>query len=163
MQLILASLKYENPDFNLGDYRRGIVEEKWGVLSACEGPAVAERAEVTSQITPDDLRPATPEAVETLRGYLAKMGLPQGPTAAPMLVVYGGRDPLVMPAWTDHALQAACAMGDVIDIQFQPEEGHADIDVSMVFRWITERFADVPAPNSCESFTAATDLTGEGQ
>jgi pimeloyl-ACP methyl ester carboxylesterase len=158
LPLILSWLKKAYPDLNLDDYRRGIVADKWDTLLACSGPKAAERDKITDQITPDDLRPSSPAAVDTLRGYLQKMSLPQGPTAAPMLVIYGGKDNLVPSPWTDKALTAACGMGDVIDILTQPDKGHNDIDVSSAFGWINDRFKGVPAPNSCLSFTAAQRL-----
>ena len=158
LPLILSWLKKAYPDLNLDDYRRGVVKDKWDTLLACSGQKAAERDKVTDQITPDDLRPSSPAAVDTLRGYLQKMSLPQGPTAAPMLVIYGGKDNLVPSPWTDRALTAACGMGDVIDILTQPDKGHADIDVSSAFGWINDRFKGVPAPNSCMSFTAAQRL-----
>lgn len=167
LPLILESLKKETssvfeptrqyPDFNLDDYRRGLVKDKWNVLTACQGPLVAERSKVTGEIIPDDLRPATPEAVETLRSYLQKMSLPKGPAVAPMLVMYGGNDMLVPAAWTDRALTAACGMGDVIDIQLQPEKGHSDIDITSAFGWVNQRFRNAPAPNSCPEFLAAQE------
>jgi pimeloyl-ACP methyl ester carboxylesterase len=156
-QAILASLADENPGFNLDDYRRGVVADKWAVLSACDGPAVAQRAAAIDQIGPDDLRPSSPDAVALLRGYLEKRSLPQRRTSAPMLVIYGDADSLIPSAWTGGALLAACGMGDVIDIQFQPGKGHSDIDISMAFGWINDRFAGLLAPNSCESFTAAEE------
>jgi pimeloyl-ACP methyl ester carboxylesterase len=158
LPLILSWLKKQYPDLNLDDYRRGIVQDKWDTLLACQGPKAAEREKITPQITADDLRPSTPQAVDTLRGYLQKMSLPQGPAAEPMLVIYGGKDNLVPSAWTDHALTAACGMGDVIDIETQPDKGHSDIDVSSAFGWINDRFRGTPAPNSCLSFTAAQRL-----
>jgi pimeloyl-ACP methyl ester carboxylesterase len=158
LPLILSWLKKAYPDFNLDDYRRGIVQDKWDVLLACQGPKAAERDKITDQITADDLRPSSPAAVDTLRGYLQKMSLPQGPTAAPMLVIYGGQDTLVPSQWTDRALTAACGLGDVIDIQTQPDKGHTDIDVSSAFGWINNRFKGEPAPNSCLSFDASQRL-----
>ncbi|WP_235009852.1 lipase family protein [Mycobacterium sp. 3519A] len=158
LPLILSWLKKAHPELNLDDYRRGIVADNWDTLLACSGPKAAERDKVTDQITPDDLRPSSPEAVETLRDYLQKMSLPQGPAAAPMLVIYGGQDNLVPSSWTDRALTAACGMGDVIDILTQPDKGHSDIDVSSAFGWINDRFRGEPAPNSCTSFTAAQRL-----
>lgn len=158
LPLILSWLKKAYPDLNLDDYRRGIVQDKWDVLLACQGPKAAERDKITDQITPDDLRPSTPEAVETLRSYLQKMSLPQGPAAAPMLVIYGGQDNLVPSQWTDRALTSACGLGDVIDIQTQPDKGHTDIDVSSAFSWINNRFKNEPAPNSCLSFDASQRL-----
>jgi acetyl esterase/lipase len=158
LPLILSWLKKAHPELNLDDYRRGIVADNWDTLLACSGPKAAERDKVTDQIAPDDLRPSSPEAVETLRDYLQKMSLPQGPAAAPMLVIYGGQDNLVPSSWTDRALTAACGMGDVIDILTQPDKGHSDIDVSSAFGWINDRFRGEPAPNSCTSFTAAQRL-----
>jgi hypothetical protein len=49
-------------------------------------------------------------------------------------------------------------MGDVIDIQTQPDKGHTDIDISSAFGWINDRFRGVPPPNSCLSFEASERL-----
>jgi dienelactone hydrolase len=162
LQAFLAALKSEyGNDFNLDDYRRGVVREKWDVLSACQGPAAQERAKVAEQITPDDLRPSGPTAAATLRAYLQKTSLPQAPAHAPMLVIYGGQDSLIPPAWTDGALDRACHLGDVIRIQLQPGQGSDQIDPSTAFGWLGERFNDVPAPNSCPSFTTTYDSPGD--
>lgn len=155
LQLILVALATEHPDLRLDDYRRGVVAQKWDVLSSCEDSTATQRTEAIEQIGPDDLRPSGPDQTAVLTDYLQRRGLPKVPTAAPMLVIYGGADSFLPGAWTDRALTAACTMGDVIDIQFQPEKGHSDIDVSMAFGWINERFAGQPAANSCESFIAA--------
>ncbi|HEY5840439.1 MAG TPA: lipase family protein [Mycobacterium sp.] len=163
LQLILHSLKNAYSDFNLDDYRRGIVESKWDVLSACQGPLVSERKAVTSQISADDLRPSSPEAVAMLKGYLQKMSLPQGPTAAPMLVIYGDKDSLLPVAWTDRAVEAACQMGDVIEIEAQRGKDHGDIDQSRAFPWIQERFAGAPpAQNNCATFVPGAEQSESG-
>jgi hypothetical protein len=151
LQWILASLKDMYPDFNLDDYRRGVVADKWDVLSACRGPAAEERAKIAGQLSADDLRPSSPAAVETLRAYLEKSSLPQGPTAAPMLVMYGGNDALIPPTWTDRALDKACRMGDVIQIWLQPDQGDGEIDASGADAWINARFNGGPAQNDCPS------------
>lgn len=161
LQWLLASLKDQYPDLNLDDYRRGIVADKWDVLSACRGPAAGERAKIAGQITADDLRPSSPAAADTLRGYLDKSSLPQGPTAAPMLVIYGGSDALIPPAWTEQALDKACGMGDVIQIQLQPDKGAEDIDASVADGWVDARFNGGEAQNDCPSFIAGNDRLGE--
>jgi Secretory lipase len=154
LQAFLAALQNEyDGDFHIDDYRRGVVQTYWDVLSACQGPVLQERAQVADQITADDLRPANPKATEVLRCYLHKTSLPQGPTAAPMLVIYSGKDSLIPPAWTEGALDRACRMGDVIQIQLQPEQDHDQIDPSTAFDWLGERFKDLPAQNDCGSFT----------
>lgn len=156
LQWLLVSLKDQYPDLNLDDYRRGIVADKWDVLSACRGPAAGERATIAGQITADDLRPSNPAAVDTLRGYLEKSSLPQGPTAAPMLVIYGGSDALIPPAWTQRALAKACGMGDVIQVQLQPDKGAEGIDASVAGEWVNARFNGVDSQNDCPSLVAGT-------
>jgi dienelactone hydrolase len=160
LQRILASLDKEYPDFNPDDYRHGIVADKWDMLSQCDMAGADARSKVLDQVTDDDLRPSSPQAVTTLRGYLQKMSLPQGPTVAPMLVIYGGKDPVIPAEWTNGALAQACRMGDVIDIQFQPDKGHSDLDPASTFGWITARFQGEPADNSCEAPTAAPGTAG---
>jgi pimeloyl-ACP methyl ester carboxylesterase len=161
LQAFLAALKkrYGN-EFNLDDYRRGVVKDKWDLLSACDGSASEPRAKVADQITPDDLRPASPQAAATLRGYLQKTSLPQGVTQAPMLVIYGGQDALVPPAWTNQALYRACRMGDVIQITMQPDRGHNQVDPSTALGWLQERFKNSPPHNDCQSFTARHESSG---
>jgi hypothetical protein len=151
LQWILASLKDQYPDLNLDDYRRGIVADKWDVLSACSGPAAEERAKIVGQLTADEFQPSSPAAVDTLRNYLEKASLPQGPTAAPMLVMYGGNDALIPPAWTDQALTKACRMGDEIQIWLQPDQGDGEIDASGAYPWINARFNGDPSQNDCPS------------
>jgi pimeloyl-ACP methyl ester carboxylesterase len=162
LQAILAALKNEYPDFNLDDYRRGLVADKWDVLSACDGPKLAERTALVDQIKPDDLRPRDQNAVDVLRQYLQKMTLPQGPAAAPMLVIYGGQDVNVPAAWTDGAIVTACKMGDVIDVQMQPDKGHSDVDLASVAPWIAARFRSEPASNSCPVIIAAHEMRPSG-
>lgn len=147
--VILEALHRAHPDLALDDYRRGFAKDNWDKLIACDGPAATERSTLTSQLAGEDLRPSTPQAVDTLRAHLQTMSLPQRPTTAPMLVIFGGNDTLVLPEWTDHALRAACGMGDVIDIAVQPDKGHADIDISSAFGWLNARFRGEPAPDSC--------------
>jgi len=150
-QWLLVALANEYPDLDLDDYRRGLVEDKWDVLSQCVGPEAAERAALIPEITADDLRPASPQAVETLRGHLRQMSLPRTRAVAPMLVTYGGADQLVDPEWTERAVRDGCALGDVIDVRFQPDKAHGDVDLGQAFAWINDRFTDTPAPDSCRS------------
>ena len=147
----LAALNNEyGKDFNLADYRGGIVEQKWDVLLACQGQALEKRSTIAGQITPDDLRPRTPAAAAILRGYLQKTSLPQGPTEAPMLVTYGEMDPLVPAAWTERALDEACRMGDVITIRRLPGDAPDQLDMAGALDWIAQRANGVPAPNDCQ-------------
>lgn len=147
---ILAALKNEYPSLNLDDYRRGIVQQQWDLLLRCDLVEANARDKVVDQITADDLRPANPAAVATLRGYLEKMSLPQQQAAAPMLVIYGDKDALIAASSTDGALAEACRMGDVIDIEKQTGKGHSDLDIAMAFPWMLARFKGEPVTDSCK-------------
>lgn len=130
---------------------------------ACDAESRGERMKLANQITADDLRPRSSDAVNDLRGFLHKTVLPQGPTRAPMLVLYGGHDPLIPHEWTDRALYRACTMGDVIQIQFREDKGGEDIDASSALGWINDRFAGTPPVNDCGSFTSAHQSAGIGR
>jgi hypothetical protein len=151
-QALLAALKNEHPDMDLDQYRRGIVADAWQPLLQCDSSKADERANVIDRITPDDLMPASVEATDELREYLRPESLPSRPLTAPGLVIYGGQDTLIPPAWTDLALQRACEMGDVVRIDLQPDRGHSDLDLRPVLGWVADRFRDAPPPNSCPSF-----------
>jgi pimeloyl-ACP methyl ester carboxylesterase len=151
LQAFLAGLKnaYGN-DFNLDDYRSGIVQQKWEDLLRCQGQAVSSRAAIADQIGPDDLKPHSAAATETLRGYLKKTSLPQGPALAPMLVMYGGQDPLIPPDWTAAAVDRACRMGDVIESRLLPPDAvPGQFDTAAVLDWMNQRVSGAPAPNNC--------------
>ncbi|TQK31039.1 pimeloyl-ACP methyl ester carboxylesterase [Arthrobacter sp. SLBN-53] len=150
MVLILSSLQNAHPDLNLDDYRRGLVAEKWDLLAGCSVDATEERLEVAEKIPPEDLRPATPEAVDRLRGYLQQMsGLPKAPAAAPMFVVHGDADDVVPVAWTSEAVQRACNLGDTVASFIAGGRGHGDFDPIVALDWIIKRFADAPADSTC--------------
>ena len=117
-------------------------------------------AKVVDQITADDLRPDSPAALATLRGYLQKMSLPQQQAAAPMLVIYGAKDALIPVSSTDSALAQACRMGDVIDIQRQPDKGHSDLDVMMAFTWLIDRVNGGPVNDSCKPTASPAAVQG---
>jgi hypothetical protein len=73
-----------------------------------------------------------------------------------MLVIYGGSDALIPPAWTEHALDKACRMGDVVQIQLQPDRGAGDVDASVAGAWVNARFNGDEAQNDCPSLIAGT-------
>lgn len=149
----LAALKDEYYyDLELDDYRRGSAQQNWDTLLNC-GDAGQRRA-LAERIPPDDLRPASPAALETLRGYLQKTSLPQGPTQAPMYVIYGGQDAVIPAAWTDQAIANACKMSDVIQVAFWPDKGRDQIDPVAALGWLTDRMKSLPSANDCPSFAA---------
>jgi hypothetical protein len=140
---------------------------------SCQGTEVGERTAVANQVTGDDLRPSSPTAADTLRGFLQKTNLPQGPAAAPMLVIYEDEDPLIPAAWTDQAVARACQMGDIVQVARQPQilgfanppdDGGVDFATPTALAWIKDRFSGEPVSNGCPSFTALpASRTGRAQ
>ncbi len=150
----LAALKDEYYyDFELDDYRRGAAQQNWDALLRCQD--AAQRTSLAEKLTADDLRPATPEALQTLRGYLQKTDLPQGPTQVPMYVIYGGQDSVIPAAWTERALIAGCTMGDVIQIAYWPDKNGDQIEPLAALGWLADRLKSLPSANDCPAFTAA--------
>ena len=141
----VAALHTEYPDdVNLDSYRRGAAQQQWDALLGCQSSPSAQQ--VASQIPPADLQPVNADAANTLRGYLQKTNLPQGPTQAPMLVTYSGTEPLTPASWTEGALDKACKMKDIITIERQPQP---QLDSTATLSWINDRFRAMPAPNDC--------------
>jgi hypothetical protein len=71
---------------------------------------------------------------------------------APLLVVQGGQDILVVPARTDALIERVCGIGQVVDLLEVPEGDHdtvtglAEDDIAT---WVAARFAGEPAPDGC--------------
>jgi pimeloyl-ACP methyl ester carboxylesterase len=130
-------------------FRRGSAVEHWDELLSCNQDPDKQGSALGALVDNDDLKPNGVDAADTLRGFLQKTTLPQGPTYAPMLVIYGGRDPVVPQEWTRGALNRACAMGDVIQIAFQPDAGGATVDTSTMATWMADRLNGVPPVNDC--------------
>ncbi|HOB50356.1 MAG TPA: alpha/beta hydrolase-fold protein [Mycobacterium sp.] len=149
----LAS-EYNSSQFRLDDYRRGAVKQHWDLLLSCRPEDEAARAAVSAQINPDDLRPASPEALATLRTFLQKTTLPQGPAQQPMLVVYGEQDPLTPAAWTERAVVRACQMNDQINVRKQPVPA---LDAEAM-DWIAARLQEQPIISDCPAFVAEHPL-----
>ena len=66
LQQFLASLRITYDDFDLDAFRHGVAKDNWDTLSACRGPATADRDRIAAQLVPGDLRPDSPEATEAL-------------------------------------------------------------------------------------------------
>ncbi|MFI5510612.1 alpha/beta hydrolase-fold protein [Mycobacterium sp. NPDC051804] len=148
----LAAVASEHEyDVDLDSYRRGAAQQNWDALLSCQQP---DRLALAEQIPPQDLKPADEQALTTLRGYMQKTTLPQGPTAAPMYVIYGGADPMIPAAWTERAIGRACQMGDVIQVAEWPDKGHQDIDPLAGVGWLVDRLKSNPSANDCAPFLA---------
>jgi hypothetical protein len=97
-----------------------------------------------------DLKPTTPEDADSLTDSLRKLALPRQRLSAPMVVVSGSNDHLVLPSWVAFAVARSCEMGGQIQYWEQEGAGHGQVGTDeRVLRWMTDRFAGRPAPTNC--------------
>ena len=73
------------------------------------------------------------------------------PTTVPMLILQGGRDPIISPDITTAAVHRMCGHGDVIDYRTYPDAFHNVVPsaASDLNAWIAARFHGDPAPRNC--------------
>ena len=147
---LLEGLQVIHPELNPDDYMRGALAATPDVTLSCVAAKLQEKWTVATRLTPADTGPRTPADAERMRGWLRDIALPKTGAGGPMLVVVGDRDNLILPQWTSQAVDNACALGDVIEFDTRPGEGHADgRSVPGAVQWIADRFAGVPAPDTC--------------
>jgi hypothetical protein len=116
------------------------------MLTGCGAQADAAR----SRITAADVKPSTRSDADSLADSLRKMALPQEPISAPMLVVSGGKDRLILPSWIAFAVAQSCQLGGRVEYQQQENAGHGEVGPDgEVRKWLMDRFTDAPAPTNC--------------
>ena len=149
---VLEGLSLTHPDLERTDYVRGAFEQNYDLLTSCLTSRATEKLGLVGKVTPADTRPATAEDADRIHVWLSDVALPRQRASGPMYVVVGTNDNLIRPEWTEAAVERACADGDVIEFQARPGEGHADgAAVPGAVAWVKDRFAGVPAPNTCGS------------
>ncbi|MFT3789953.1 MAG: lipase family protein [Rudaea sp.] len=144
---VLITQAWVHPDFDVEQYRRGSVKTNWDVLGSCKDPA--GRTAAVLQLKPDELKPATHEAMLKLQANLQALAVPQRKTDVPMLVIYAGQDEYIDPASTKQAIEDACKLGTKIDVDFQADKSHGTVDASHVLDWLRDRLEEKPLPKSC--------------
>ncbi len=93
-----------------------------------------------------------PWELEPWKTILAQNTPGSRPTGAPILVVQGLSDPLVLPAVQRAFVDALCARGESVEYRELPEVGHLDAgqkSAEQVSAWIADRFAGTPATPTC--------------
>lgn len=150
MPMVLEGLQVRHPDLELDDFLHGAMAQSIDVFLGCAGENSSLRGIIAQSAPAADFKPSSAQAADQLRTWLASDALPRRQASAPMFIGYGDADPVVLPQWTVDAVQRACALGDVIDVQLALGQGHGILDLgSKPVDWITGRFDGSPAPDSC--------------
>ncbi|MEO3761522.1 lipase family protein [Mycobacterium sp. B14F4] len=145
--LLLTSLEQMHPDFPIAKYMHGKALELRYSAIGCTLDAQRTRIQVTA----DDVRPDTQQDADMLRDMLRTLALPERPLSAPMLVINGLNDLLVLPTWISTAIARACRLGGQIAHYPVPDGGHANLraDQKFVEEWAADRLAGKSAPSNC--------------
>ena len=146
----LHGLAITHPEMNLDDYRSGLARDRWDDFMECVPPKSDDVPELTTRLQPADLKPASVEATDRLRNYLADMALPQQRSTTPLLVMYGTEDDLILEPWTEKALKRACDSGDIVEYELHQGEGHGNLDSGRSLPWVKSMFAGQRPVNTCE-------------
>ena len=146
---IVESLARLDSGVNRDDFRRGTAAAQWDSLTACAGPKVEGRDGAAKALTPSDSTPASPQAAERVRRLLSGWAVGRKPLAAPLLVVYAGKDTFIDTEWTTGAVAAACALGGPVEADLQADKGHGDVDLAARVQWLADRFAGTPTTGNC--------------
>jgi Secretory lipase len=145
--LLLTTLERAYPDFPIRQFLHGkTLELRYSALGCTLD---AQRLRI--QVTADDLKPDTQQDADMLRYLLRTWALPQRPLSAPMLVINGLEDRMVLPAWVSTAIDRSCQLGAQIEHYPVAGGGHANllVDQKFVENWATDRFAGKPMTSDC--------------
>ena len=101
---------------------------------------------------------ADPRLTEPARSVVIENDPGRRATSAPILVVQGTADVVVVPARTDALLDKLCALGAVVDLELLPGAGHDNAAVraseGSIVPWLAARFAGEDAPSVCAAGVA---------
>jgi dienelactone hydrolase len=169
---LIGAARY-NPNLDADAFLHGAADYFRKALSRCKPNAPQEStgrpavpAPVLRRVVVDrlrdanDVKPSSPQAVDTLRDALRRVALPQRPLEKPMLVINGEDDPQVLPEWVQSAVLRSCALGGEIQYVQLPDTSHLDVVANSghtMQRWIANRFSGTPAPSNCPGVRSTPD------
>ncbi|WP_181159974.1 lipase family protein [Sandaracinobacter neustonicus] len=90
--------------------------------------------------------------VEPWRSIIARNSAGPLPKHVPLFLAQGGADVIVRPAVTQGYMKRQCAAGGKVTLHSRPQTGHGWIaakSAQAAVSWLADRFAGLPAPDSC--------------
>lgn len=148
--MVLVGVVAEDPTVRLEDYLSPEAAEAASVIEeGCVGDIIGALPGVAA--TPDYFT-TDPRTSPVGEAWLAENDPGQVVSDAPLLVVQGGQDILVVPARTDALIERLCGIGQVVDLLEVPDGDHDTVTglaTEDITSWVTARFAGDPAPDAC--------------
>jgi pimeloyl-ACP methyl ester carboxylesterase len=146
MPLVISGMEVIDPSLVESDYLRGPAEDFRQQLISC----APDRDALYSQLDIEQVRPASPEADQRLSAVLKDNALPQRTLSAPMLVMNGSDDDLILSQWVTAAVSRACNLGGMVEHKEVHGKGHTDLDPGDDgLHWMADRFAGKSPPTTC--------------
>lgn len=149
--MVLFGSESEWPDMKASDYLspKAYAEAKKIILNNCLDKIVPAMIPIAA--SPDFYR-KDPQTSGEAKKFMEANDPAQVVSKAPLLLMTGGKDIIVVPARVAALRQRLCAMGQVTQYVFLPNADHGSEPIegkATIDRWVQDRFAGTPAPDNC--------------
>ncbi|OZC83575.1 hypothetical protein CH254_21750 [Rhodococcus sp. 06-412-2C] len=145
---LLYGAQQVDPAIDPKDYSGSVAEANNELLLTCQGGDTEGKGRAVQAMAPDEFAADSTEAEQKLLDVVGRYTLPQVRSEVPMFVAYGAKDDIVLPQWTADGVERACALGDSIVAQEQPEQGH-DVSDEAAMQFLAAVFAGQSVPSTC--------------
>ncbi|OZC67651.1 hypothetical protein CH276_04220 [Rhodococcus sp. 06-470-2] len=145
---LLYGAEQVDPSIDPTDYSGSVAESNNELLLTCSGGDTAGKERAVQAMAPDEFAADSTESEQKLIDVVDRYTLPQVRTEVPLFVAYGAKDDVVLPQWTADGVEKACALGDSVVAQEQPEQGH-DVSDEAAMQFLAARFAGQTVPSTC--------------
>lgn len=147
--LIVEGAAAVDPSIEPSDHLHGFLGENSADLVSCGPEGIAARTHAADNFALGDTTASSDEAEKQLTARLQEYSLPRAASSAPILAMYGSNDDIVLPIWTENALDRACEYGDTVLEVHIAGQGHSLDPGNLLGNWISDRFTGTPAPTNC--------------
>ena len=145
---LLYGAQHVDPSIDPKDYSGSVAEANNELLLTCQGGDTEAKERAVQAMAPDEFAADSIESEQRLLDTIGRYTLPQVRSETPMFVAYGAKDDIVLPQWTREGVERACALGDSIVAQEQPEQGH-DVSDEAAMQFLAAVFAGQSVPSTC--------------
>lgn len=145
---LLYGAQQVDPAIDPKDYSGTVAEANNELLLTCQGGDTEGKKRAVQAMAPDEFAADSAESERKLLDVIGRYTLPQVRTEVPMFVAYGAKDDIVLPQWTADGVERACALGDSMVAQAQPEQGH-DVSDKAAMEFLAAVFAGQSVPSTC--------------
>ncbi|MDV6260115.1 alpha/beta hydrolase [Rhodococcoides yunnanense] len=145
---LLYGAQQVDPALDPKDYSGSVAEANNELLLTCQGGDTEGKARAVQAMASDEFAADSAESEQKLLDVVGRYTLPQVRSEVPMFVAYGAKDDIVLPQWTADGVERACALGDSVVAQEQPEQRH-DVSDEAAMQFLAAVFAGQSVPSTC--------------